>query len=318
MLDKPHFSRQLLHPRYWLTGLGFALWWVCAQLPYRWQMALGATLGRVLGRLAPRRRAIAERNLQLCFPTLNDQQRSALVDGVMDSVGKAFFETGMAWFMPHSRLKQLIKLQGLEHLQAAQAQGQGVILLAMHFTHLELGAAAVSMQHSIDGTYRPHANALYDYIQRKGRERHNDTGSVITRGDMRGMVRALRNGRAVWYAPDQDYGRDHSIFVPFFDIPAASITATSQIARLGRGVVIPFVHYRLPGGAGYGVDILPPLANFPSQDEEADARVISQLVEREVAKRPEQYLWVHRRFKTRPEGEADLYQAVGIEKGSRT
>lgn len=318
MLDKPHFSRQLLHPRYWLTGLGFALWWVCAQLPYRWQMALGATLGRVLGRLAPRRRAIAERNLQLCFPTLNDQQRSALVDGVMDSVGKAFFETGMAWFMPHSRLKPLIKLQGLEHLQAAQARGQGVILLAMHFTHLELGAAAVSMQHSIDGTYRPHANALYDYIQRKGRERHNDTGSVITRGDMRGMVRALRNGRAVWYAPDQDYGRDHSKFVPFFDIPAASITATSQIARLGRGVVIPFVHYRLPGGAGYGVDILPPLANFPSQDEEADTRVISQLVEREVAKRPEQYLWVHRRFKTRPEGEVDLYQAVGIEKGSRT
>lgn len=318
MLDKPHFSRQLLHPRYWFTGLGFTLWWICAQLPYRWQMALGASLGRVLGRLAPRRRAIAERNLQLCFPDLSAQQRAALVDGVMDSVGKAFFETGMAWFMPHSRLKQLIKLQGLEHLQAAQAQGQGVILLAMHFTHLELGAAAVSMQHSIDGTYRPHANALYDYIQRKGRERHNDTGSVITRGDMRGMVRALRNGRAVWYAPDQDYGREHSIFVPFFNIPAATITATSQIARLGRGVVIPFVHYRLPGGAGYGVDILPPLANFPSDDEKADTQVISQLVEREVTKRPEQYLWVHRRFKTRPEGEADLYQAVGIEKGSRT
>ncbi len=318
MLAKPHFSRHLLHPRYWLTALGFGLWWACAQLPYCWQMAMGASLGRALSRLAPRRRAIAERNLQLCFPTLNDQQRAAMVDGVMDSVGKAFFETGMAWFMPHNRLKQLIKLQGLEHLQAAQAKGQGVILLAMHFTHLELGAAAVSMNHSIDGTYRPHANAFYDYIQRKGRERHNETGSVITRGDMRGMVRALRNGRAVWYAPDQDYGREHSIFVPFFNIPAATITATSQIARLGRGVVIPFVHYRLPGGEGYGVEILPPLPNFPSEDEAADTQLISRLVEREVAKRPEQYLWVHRRFKTRPEGGADLYQAVGIEKGSRT
>jgi len=318
MLAKPHFNKQLLHPRYWLTGLGFTLWWASAQLPYRWQMMLGAGLGRALGRLAPRRRAIAERNIQLCFPTLSLQERSALVDEVMVSVGKAFFETGMAWFMPHRRLQRLIDLQGLEHLQAAHAQGQGVVLLAMHFTHLELGAAAVSMQHSIDGTYRPHANAFYDYVQRKGRERHNDTGSVITRGDMRGMVRALRNGRAVWYAPDQDYGRDHSIFVPFFGIPAATITATSQIARLGRGVVIPFVHYRRADGRGYRVEILPPLADFPSNDEAADTQLISQLVEREVAKRPDQYLWVHRRFKTRPAGEADLYQAVGIEKGSRT
>jgi Kdo2-lipid IVA lauroyltransferase/acyltransferase len=318
MLAKPRFSRQLLHPRYWLTWLGFLLWWLSAQLPYRWQMIMGALLGRLLSRVAPRRRAIAARNIELCFPQLSAQEQARLVDGVIESVGKAFFETGIAWFMPHARLRKLITLQGIEHLQTAQAQGQGVVLLAMHFTHLELGAAAVSMQFSIDGTYRPHGNSLYDYLQRKGRERHNPTGSVITRGDIRGMVRALRNTRAVWYAPDQDYGREHSIFVPFFGIPAATITATSQIARLGRGVVIPFVQHRREDGRGYSVEILPPLPQFPSDDEYRDTLAISQLIEREVAKQPEQYLWVHRRFKTRPDGEADVYQAVGIERGSRT
>jgi Kdo2-lipid IVA lauroyltransferase/acyltransferase len=318
MLTKPHFHRRLLHPRHWLLWLGLGAWWLIAQWPYAWQMALGAALGRLMGRLAPRRAAIAARNIALCFPELSALQQADLLAQTLDSIGKAFFETGIAWFLPHRRFARLIQVEGLEHLQQAAQEGQGVILLAMHFTHLDLGAAAISYHHSIDGTYRPHANPVYDYVQRKGRERHNDTGSVITRGDIRGMIRALKKGRAVWYAPDQDYGRDHSVFVPFFGVPAATITATAQLARLGHAQVIPFVHERLASGAGYRIRVLPALEAYPSGDDLADAARINRLIEDAVRQVPGQYLWVHRRFKTRPDGEPDLYQTAGIGKGTRT
>ena len=153
MLASPAFSAQLLHPRYWPTWLGFGLWWLIAQLPYSWQMAMGARLGRLLARLAPRRRAIAARNIELCFPQLSVHEQNRLVDGVMDSIGKAIFETGMAWFLPRRRLRKLLTLQALEYLEQPRAAGQGVVLVALHFTHLEMGAAAVSMQSPIDGTY---------------------------------------------------------------------------------------------------------------------------------------------------------------------
>ncbi|MEY4588031.1 MAG: Lipid biosynthesis lauroyl acyltransferase [Pseudomonadota bacterium] len=316
MIASPAFSAQLLHPRYWPIWLGFGLWWLMAQLPYAWQMAMGAQLGRVLGRLAPRRRAIAARNIELCFPHLNPLEQHQLVDGVMDSIGKAFFETGIAWFMPSRRLRKLLTLHGIEHLHQAKARGQGVVLVAMHFTHLEMGAAAVSMQSPIDGLYRPHANALYDYLQRICRERHN-TGGCILRGDVRGMVRALKEAHGVWYAPDQDYGRDHSVFVPFFGVSSATITATSQLAKMGGAQVIPFAHHRRSDGKGYNVEILPPITELLQGDDHQNAHVINQLIEREISKHPEQYLWVHRRFKTRPPGEADIYQAAGIGRGRR-
>lgn len=317
MLPAPNFTYKFLHPRFWLTWCGFGLWWAICQLPYRWQMSLGAILGLLLSKVAPRRRAIAARNIQLCFPQLSASLQDKLVRGVMDSIGKAVFETGMAWFLPARRLRRLFSLTGLEHLDQAADKGQGVVLLAMHFTHLELGAAAMSMNRAIDGLYRPHNNVLYDYLQRKCRERHN-TGGCIQRGDIRGMVRALKNGHGVWYAPDQDYGRDYSLFVPFFGVSAATITATSQLARLGKAQIIPFVQQRRLDGSGYDVSILAPVTELLNGDDAHDALVINQIIEREVSKVPEQYLWVHRRFKTRPEGENDLYQAVGIGRGSRT
>jgi Kdo2-lipid IVA lauroyltransferase/acyltransferase len=317
MLPSPSFTARFLHPRYWLIWLGFGLWWSIAQLPFSWQMAMGAQLGRLLTRLAPRRRAIAARNIELCFPHLSATEQQVLVDGIMDSMGKAIFETGIAWFQPRSRLRKLLRVEGLEHLNRAKQAGQGVVLIALHFTHLEMGAAGVSMNSPIDAMYRPHANALYDYLQRICRERHN-TGGCILRGDVRGMVRALKSAHGVWYAPDQDYGRDHSVFVPFFGVQAATITATSQLARMGGAQVIPFVHHRRADGLGYSVEILPPITPLLNGDDSHDARVINQLIEREVSKCPEQYLWVHRRFKTRPEGEADIYAAAGIGRGRRS
>ncbi|MGE8384435.1 MAG: lipid A biosynthesis lauroyl acyltransferase, partial [Pseudomonas putida] len=202
---------------------------------------------------------------------------------------------------------RLAHIEGLEHLQAAQQAGQGAILMAVHFTTLEIGAALLGQQHTIDGMYREHGNALFDFIQRSGRERHNLDSLAVEREDVRGMLKLLRSGRAIWYAPDQDYGAKQSIFVPLFGIPAATVTATTKFARLGKAQVIPFTQKRLEDGSGYRLVIHPPLADFPGESEEADCLRINQWVEHVLRECPEQYLWAHRRFKSRPEGAPRLY-----------
>lgn len=315
-MSTPTFSRRLLRPRYWPTWLGFGLWYALSTLPYAWQCRLGRLLGRVLYRLARRRRQIARCNIDLCFPELSEQAREQMTRGVMESVGIAFFETGMAWFWPKSRLQKLFSIDGLEHLHNAQREGQGVLLIGLHFTHIDIGAKLLGLEYSIDGSYRPHNNPVYDYVQRTGRSRHCAEGKAIPRDDVRAMIKALRAGRAIWYAPDQDYGPKHSIFVPLFNVPAATITAGSQLARMGKARVMGFTQTRKPDG-GYHLQIYPPLQEFPSGDETADAIRINAFVEARIAEQPEQYLWVHRRFKTRPEGESDLYEAYGVTRKKR-
>lgn len=317
MQSAPVFEKALLHPRYWLVWLGFGLWWAVSQLPYAWQMALGAVLGRVLRPFAKRRVAIAARNIALCFPDMPADQQQQLVRATLDSIGKAFFETGISWFMPVSRLRKLFTLEGIEQVQAAEAQGQGVILLGLHFTHLDMGGAILCQSHRLDGSYRRHANPVYDYVQRRGRERHNPTSVAIPREDVRRMLRTLKSGRTIWYAPDQDYGAHHSVFVPFFGVPAATVTATARLARMGKALVMPYTHYRRPDGKGYTAHIGAPLQNFPSDDDLADAARVNAVAEAGIVRAPEQYLWVHRRFKTRPEGQPDAYSAVGIARGTR-
>lgn len=307
-MDRPVFRAYFLHPRFWLLWLGLGLLWLIVQLPYRLLLGLGRALGALMYRLADSRRTIAARNLQLCFAQLSAAERERLLKENFASTGIAFFEIAMSWWWPKARLARLARIEGLEYLQQAQAQGQGVILMAIHFTTLEIGAALLGQAHTIDGMYREHMNPLFDYIQRRGRERHNLDATAIEREDVRAMLKVLRSGRAIWYAPDQDYGRKQSIFVPLFGIPAATVTATTKFARLGRARVLPFTQQRLTEGHGYQLTIHPPLAGFPAASEEADALLINQWVEQAIAACPEQYLWSHRRFKTRPAGEAGLYQ----------
>jgi KDO2-lipid IV(A) lauroyltransferase len=308
MAKPQQFTLSLLHPRYWLTWLGFGLWWLLAQLPYRWQLKLGHGLGWLLYRVAKRRRRIAERNIALCFPELSAQEQERLVRGTIDSTAIAVFESGMAWFWPVRRLRKLFHVVGLEHLKEAERQGQGVLLMAMHFTNLDIGAGMLCLEHSIDGVYRPHDNPVYDYVQRRGRESNNPDSKTVRRDDVRTIVKRLRSGRAIWYAPDQDYGPKHCVFVPFFGVPAATITATAQLARLGQAQVIPFVQTRLPNGRGYEIKVYPAVEGFPSGDEQADAARINAVIEARVRENPEQYMWVHRRFKTRPPGEPSFYR----------
>lgn len=316
-MSAPAFSRTLLHPRYWVTWLGFGLWYLLCLLPYAWQIRMGSLLGRLFYLFARRRRQIARCNIDLCFADRSAAERERMTRQVMESVGVAFFETGMAWFWPISRLQGLYTIDGLEHLQDAQREGQGVLLMAFHFAHIDIGAKLLGFEHSIDGTYRPHNNPVYDYVQRNGRERHSKGGQAIPREDIRGMIKALRAGRAIWYAPDQDYGPKHSMFVPLFGIPAATVTATSQLARMGRARVVGFTQTRRSDGRGYHLQLYPPLTGFPSGDDEADTRRVSEFIQARISEQPEQYLWVHRRFKTRPAGEPDLYAACGIEPRKR-
>jgi KDO2-lipid IV(A) lauroyltransferase len=305
-MDRPVFQTYFLHPRFWLLWLGLGLLWLIAQLPYKVLLVLGRGLGSMMYRLARSRRKIAARNLALCFPQMPAAEREALLKENFASTGITFFEMAMAWWWPAERLRRLGTVEGIEHLQQAQAQGEGVILMALHFTTLEIGGAFLALEQGMYGMYRPHKNPLFDYVQRRGREQR--LLGAIERDEVRGMLKLLRAGGIVWYAPDQDYGAQRSLFVPLFGVQAATVTATSKFARMGRARVIPFTQQRLPNGQGYSVVVHPQLDNFPTDDEAADCLRINQWVEHAISQCPEQYLWAHRRFKTRPEGEPKLYK----------
>lgn len=196
-------------------------------------------------------------------------------------------------------------MDGREHLDAALARGRGALLLAGHFTTLEIGAARLGVDAPVDGVYRPHADPSMERASRDGRQRFG--GRLLDRADVRGMLRRLRANRAVWYAPDQDLGLRHGVFAPFFGRPAATLTATARIARASGAPVLPFRVEREAGGRAWRVVIEPALAGFPGGDEHADAARVNEVIERWARARPEQYLWTHRRFKTRPPGAPDLY-----------
>ena len=306
-MDRPRFRLYFLHPRFWPLWLGLALLWLIVQLPYRALLVLGRLLGALMYRVAGDRRRIAARNLELCFPELPSVERTRLLKENFASTGIAFFEMAMSWWWPKARLARLAHIEGLEHLQAAQRDGQGAILMALHFTTLEIGAALLGQEHTIDGMYREHKNPLFDFVQRRGRERHNLDSLAVEREDVRGMLKLLRSGRAIWYAPDQDYGAKQSVFVPLLGIEAATVTATTKFARLGRARVIPFTQQRLADGSGYRLVIHAPLQDFPGESEEADCLRINQWIESVLRECPEQYLWAHRRFKSRPPGAPKLY-----------
>ena len=306
-MDRPRFRATFFHPRFWLLWLGLGVLWLVVQLPYRLQLCIGRALGALMYRVAGDRRRIAARNLELCFPDKCAAERKHLLKENFASTGIAFFEMAMSWWWSKPRLAKLAHIEGLEHLKQAQLEGRGVILMAFHFTTLEIGAALLGQKHTIDGMYREHGNPLFDFIQRRGRERHNLDSLAVERDDVRGMLKLLRSGRAIWYAPDQDYGAKQSIFVPLFGIQAATVTATSKFAKLGKALVVPFTQQRLADGSGYTLVIHPPMKDFPGESDEADCLRINQWVERAIRECPEQYLWAHRRFKTRPPGEPTLY-----------
>jgi KDO2-lipid IV(A) lauroyltransferase len=215
-------------------------------------------------------------------------------------------EVAISWFRNPRDYREKISISGLENLEKSVNEGHGVLLLCAHFSTLELGGTLLSLFHSLDVTYRKHTNPVFQYVMTKARNRH--FSSVIEREDVRGAVNSLKKGRTLWFAPDQDYGAKHSIFVPFFGVKAATLTATSRFAKMGGAKVLFFSHYRKDDNSGYQLTISPALSNFPSTDLRKDAIRINKLIEDAVMKHPDQYIWLHKRFKTQPIGNPSVYQ----------
>ena len=302
--DADQFRWSFLHPRYWLLWNGLGLTWLLSFLPYPVLVRLGTLTGRIMYKQSGKRVQIARTNLEACFPEKSNEERELLLKANFESVGIGLMEVIMAWWWSRKRLEKLVAFKGLEHLEGEQ----GRLLLTLHFTTIEIAGALIALRHSLDATYREHKNPVFEYMQRHQRFRYDRGGRLLGRRDMRGVLRSLRSGRTVWYSPDQDYGSKHSVFAPFFDIQAATVTGTSRIARLGKALVVPMVVIRLPNYQGYQLEVLEDWKHFPRGDDVEDAAFVNQFVEQQILRAPEQYMWLHRRFKTRPEGEPGFYK----------
>jgi len=306
MAHPQRFSVKLLHPRYWLTWFGLGLLFLLVQLPYPWLHALGGWLGRLSMPFLKRRVAIARRNLELCFPSMTKEKRERTIINNFTSAGMGLMETGMAWFWSDARVKRWFDVYGLHNLQRANEHNQGVMVIGIHFMSVELGGRAMGLCQPMMAMYRPHNNKVMELVQTWGRMRSNK--AMLDRKDLRGMVQSLKHGETVWFAPDQDYGPSGSIFAPFFAVNQAATTrGTYTLARLAKPKLVPVVLIRKKNGRGYRLLIQPQLDGYPLDDEMAATCYMNKVVEQEIMRAPDQYLWMHRRFKTRPSGALSLY-----------
>ncbi len=295
---------QLWHPRYLPTWFGLGVLSLVRLLPFNWQLGLGATIGKLGYHVARSRRHIAETNVRLCFPEKTPVERDQLVREIFANSAMGLIETSFAWSGHIKRIQPRCQILGLQHLKAAQSKGSGVMLLGMHFSTLDLCGAVLGREVPFHVMYRKNKNPVIEKAMSQGRLRNFP--AAIERANVRAVIKALKAGEIVWYGPDQDYGRKQSVFAPFFGVEAASITATARITSMTNAAVIPFSHYRTADNH-YVIELGEALNNFPCGDDVVDATRVNQIVEKAVRKSPAQYWWVHRRFKTRPEGEQRPY-----------
>jgi len=305
-MPRPVFTRSLLAPRHWPAWLGVGVIHLIARLPFPLLMGLGRFIGALVVRIPSPRRHIAEVNVALCFPELNAAAQAALVDAHLRDIGLMLVEFALGWMGSERSVGSLpLSVEGLEHLEAARVQGRGVLLVGGHFSHLELCARLVSQRIRISGMYRRMDSPVFEWAVLRARLRY--ATAMFEKDDIRGTVKHLRGGGTLWYAPDQDMRSKDNVFVPFFGVPAATITATHHLARMSGAVVIPFFHRRLPDRSGYALRLGAPMQGLPSADVLADTARVNLGIEQMVREAPEQYLWVHKRFKTRPEGMPPVY-----------
>ncbi len=296
---------RFLAPRHWPTWFGLGVMYLFTLTPWRLQIALGSALGSLLYHLIAGRRRVADINLRHCMPELSDEQRQRLIRDNFHATAISILEGAMSWWGSDRRLKPLYTIEGLEHLDAARAQGRGVILLGGHYTTLEISGRFLAYHvKGLQPIYKPAKNPLFEAVLAHSRRKLFD--DLLNSTDMRTIIRNLKTGKVVWYAPDQDFGRERSVFAPFFGVPTATLTTTARMARLSKAPLVPYTSERLADGR-FVIRLQPALENFPSGDDLADATRTNRIIEEQVRRVPEQYLWVHKRFKTRPEGEAGFY-----------
>lgn len=294
---------QFISPKYWPMWCLFFLMWLVAKLPYTIQHTIGTQLGALLYRIGGSRRHIAETNIQRAFPELTEQEQNELVKKNFESTGLSVIEVGLSWWGNQLRLKKLLHIEGKENVEKALEQGRGVLLVGGHFTSMLMGGHLLTTAMPFYILVKKARNPLFEAMTNKYRERHYP--GTIDSLDMRAMLRHLRRGDLCWYAPDQDFGPKQSVFAPFMGIECATLKTTAKLAKMAP--VVPLYFERLPDKKGYRINLLPALENFPTDNELMDATTINKHLEEMVRKIPDQYLWVHRRFKTRPDGEKSFY-----------
>lgn len=256
-----------------------------------------------------RRRAIGLKNLELCFPNMSNKEREKLILVNFQNSGIALFESGISWWWPKWRVEPILHVKGRENIDQALAEGKGIFLLFFHILPLEMMARVLGEKgYPCVGFYRPHNNKVLEWVQYRGRCVSNKY--MVGKWDVKGLLKALAKGEVTVYLPDHDYGRKRSVFVPLFDVKeAATTTGTEIFAAQKNAVTVPTKMKRLPGTQGYQIEFLPPLKDYPSDDSTANATLINQWVEEAVLDNMEQYMWIHRRFKTRPDPKsASLYE----------
>ena len=282
-----------------------ALLWLIHFLPFRAVAAVGSAAGALLFWLIEERRRVTRVNLEKCFPDMPRAQRERLARAHFRAVGRSVVDHALLWWAPRDRIGRLVRVEGLEHLRALG--GAPAILFVPHFVGLDAGATRISCEASCAGMYSRQKDAVFDRLLQHGRSRFGDQRIFSRQEGIRPLLACMREGRLLYYLPDQDYGPRDALFVPFFGVPAATIPGLSRIARVARAKVLPCVTRMLPRGEGYLLTIEPPWENFPTDDLVADTRRMNDYIEQRIAGMPEQYNWMHKRFKTRPPGEARFY-----------
>ncbi len=286
-------------PRHWPVWCGIGAIALLARLPWPLQRALGRALGAMLRIGLRERRNVAARNLELCFPELDTAARAALLRRHFDALGIAIFEFGRAWWGSVQPQRCGLRIEGVEHIEAARAQGRGVIVVSGHFTTLEMCARLACDAVPLAGMYRQYPQPAMEWAVLRGRSHY--AAGMFAKQDVRGAVKHLKRGGLLWYAPDQDPSKGDSVFVPFFGRSAKSLSSTHQLARLSGAAVVMFQHWRRDDG-GYTLRFWPAFQQFPSEDAGADTARVIAAIEQMAREAPEQYLWIHRRFKRQPDG----------------
>ncbi len=303
---KPATTDTLFKPSLLPVWFSVGLLWLLHWLPLSAQAAIGNGLGWLLSMRPGRRRRIVATNLALCFPDASDADRARWLRQTFQASMRALLEHGLLWWGSEARLRRLVRIDNPE---AALGDGvRPVIWLAPHFVGLDMGGVRLAMDRTVASMYADAKDPVTDKMMLHGRSRFRSPVLISKSDGIKPVLKTLKDHLPFYYLPDQDQGRRNAVFAPFFGIPAATLSALPRLARLTGAQIVPVITRQLPGGQGYRVRFYPPWDHFPSDDLDADVARMNRFIEERIREYPPQYLWLHRRFKTRPEGEASLYE----------
>lgn len=288
-----------------MTRLGVFLLWLLHPLPLPVLALIGNSVGVLLYLLAGERRMVATTNLRLCFPQMGEAERARLVRRNFMAFGRSLIERNILWWSSGERIQKLVRVEGLEHFEAVK--GHPAILLMPHFVAMDAGGQWIAQQIDTVCMYSNQKNLYLTDLLLEKRCRFGKQRLYSRQEGLRPIIRGMKENLPFIYPPDQDQGIKDGAFIPFFGVLAATMTSVPRIARMTGAKIVPSITRMLPGGKGYVLTFYPAWENYPSGDDVADARRMNEFIEQRVLEMPEQYFWLHKRFKTRPEGEARFY-----------